>query len=134
MRNPSSVELRVQRSMLFKKSGKGATIQYTGGGAGVFVAWKLFISTGLDGALKISHFITCLYRTVIEVNYLFHAESARIYLFQKNPPPPPLEIKWWPPKHHHSRFNPFNLPPSKQEKLTQCQTNVGQPSTTLGQH
>ena len=36
---------------------KGATIQYLGGGgAGVFVARKLFISTGLGGALKISHF------------------------------------------------------------------------------
>ena len=42
-------------------------------GAGVFVAGKLFISTGLGGALKISHFITCLYRAVLEVNYLFHA-------------------------------------------------------------
>ena len=36
--------------------GKGATIQYPGGGAEVFVASKLFISTGLGGALKISHF------------------------------------------------------------------------------
>ena len=34
-----------------------------GGGAGVFVAGKLFISTGFGGALKISHFITCLYRS-----------------------------------------------------------------------
>ena len=50
---------------------KGATMRYPGGGgAGVFVAGKLFISTGLDGALKISHFITCLYRKVLEVNYL----------------------------------------------------------------
>ena len=64
--------------------------------AGVFVADKLFISTGLGSALKISHFVTCLYRTVIEVNYLFHAESARNYLFHKksSPPPPPLEIEW----------------------------------------
>ena len=69
---------------------KGATIRFPGG-AGVFVAGKLFISTGLGGALKISHFVTCLYGTVIEVNYLFHAESARNYLFQKCscPPPPP---------------------------------------------
>ena len=48
-----------------------------GGGAGVFVAGKLFISTGFGGALKISHFVTCLYVTVLEVNCLFHAESAR---------------------------------------------------------
>ena len=60
-----------------------------GGGAGVFVAGKLFISTGLGGALKISHFVTCLYRTVLEVYYIFHAESARNYLFQKTPAPPP---------------------------------------------
>ena len=58
------------------------------GGAGVFVAGKLFISTGLGGAPKISYSITCLYRTVREVNYLFHAESARNYLFQKNSSPP----------------------------------------------
>ena len=42
-----------------------------GGGDGVFVANKLFISTWLGGALKISHFITCFYRTVLEVNNLF---------------------------------------------------------------
>ena len=61
---------------------KGATIRFPGGGgAGVFVAGKLFISTGLGGALKVSHFVTCLYGTVLEVNYIFHAESARNYLF-----------------------------------------------------
>ena len=72
-------------------------MQYVGGGggAGVFVAGKLFISTRLGGALKISNFIISLYRTVFNVNYLFHAESARNYLFKKNfsPPPPPLEIE-----------------------------------------
>ena len=46
---------------------------------------KLFISTGYGGALKNSHFIICLYRTVIEVNYF----SRRSYLFQKNSSPPP---------------------------------------------
>ena len=56
-------------------SGKGATIQSPGGG--VFVPDKLFISTRFSGMLKISNFTTCLYRTVIKVNYLFHAESAR---------------------------------------------------------
>ena len=62
-------------------SHKGATIRFPagGGGAGVFVAGKLFISTGLGGALKIH----CLHGIVLEVNYLFHAESARNYLFQK---------------------------------------------------
>ena len=63
-----------------------------GGGAGVFVTGKLFISTGLGGALKISHFVTSLYGTVLELNYLFHAESARNYLFQKYSCPPPLGI------------------------------------------
>ena len=60
---------------------KGATSRFPGkgGGAGVFVAGKLFIS----------HFVTCLYGTVLEVNYLFHAESARNYLFQKYSCPPP---------------------------------------------
>ena len=66
-------------------------------GGGGFVAGKLFISTGLGGAVKISHCITCLYRAVLEVDYLFHAESARNYLFQKKLQPLPLEIEWWPP-------------------------------------
>ena len=52
------------------KNNKGATIQYLGGGGGVFVAEKIFISTRLGGALKISNFITLLYKTVLEVNYL----------------------------------------------------------------
>ena len=72
---------------------RGPQLDSQGGGAGVFVAGKLFISTGLGGALKISHFVTCLYGTVLEVNYLFHAESSQNYLFQKySCPPPPLGI------------------------------------------
>ena len=47
---------------------RGPPLDYQGGeGAGVFVAGKLFISTGLGGALKISHFVTCLCGTVLEV-------------------------------------------------------------------
>ena len=43
------------------KEAKGATMRYPGGGgAGVFVAGKLFILPELGGALRISHFITCL--------------------------------------------------------------------------
>ena len=54
-----------------------------GGRAAVFVVDKLFISTRLGGALKISYFITCLYRpsTELGVNYFFAPESARNYLF-----------------------------------------------------
>ena len=64
-----------------------------GGGGWSFCRGKLFISTRLGGALKMSNVITCLYRTVLEVNYLFHAESTRNYLFQKKTlaHPPPLE-------------------------------------------
>ena len=57
-----------------------------GRGDGVFVADKLFISIRRGGALKISNFITCLYRprTFLEVNYLFHMmiisyDATRIY-------------------------------------------------------
>ena len=72
------------------------------GGTGVIVEGKLFISTGLGGALKISHFITCLYRKVglLEVNYLFHADRVRPKLIiskKLQPPPPHLGIEWWPP-------------------------------------
>ena len=77
---------------LIMKVVRGPPFNFQGwGGGGVFAAGKIFISTRLGGALKISHFITCLYRTVLEVNYLIHAESARNYLLKKNsnPHPPP---------------------------------------------
>ena len=62
-----------------------------GGGAGVFVTDKLFISTPLGRLLKIKKIITCLYGTVLKVNYLFHAELTQSFLFQKYlSPPPPL--------------------------------------------
>ena len=35
-----------------------------------------------------SNCITSLYRTVLEVSYLFHAGSAQNYLFKKYSPPP----------------------------------------------
>ena len=76
----------------FPHSHKGANIQ-SSRGAGVFDADKLFISTRFGGPLKMSNFITCLYRTVLEVNCLFHAESAQNYLFKKTSSP---QIEWWP--------------------------------------
>ena len=60
---------------------RGATIQYQGGGWS-FCRGQIIYFTRLGGALKIANCITCLYRTVLEVNYLFNAESARNYLFQ----------------------------------------------------
>ena len=69
-----------------KPAKKLGTIQSPGGGGGgggrSFVADKLFISTRRGGALKILNFITCLYKTVLEVNYLFHTESAQNYLLK----------------------------------------------------
>ena len=47
---------------------------------------NLFISTRLGGALKI--LITCLYRTVLGGNYLFHTESAEIIYFKNISAPP----------------------------------------------
>ena len=54
--------------------------------------------------LKISNCITCLYKTVLEVNYLFHALfiPPEILHFKK-PPAPLVEIEWWPPYHAYSR-------------------------------
>ena len=70
---------------------RGPPLDIQGGGeAGVFVAGKFFISTGLGGALKISLFITCLYRTVLGSKlfiYLFQSPPEIIYL-KKNPAPP----------------------------------------------
>ena len=54
---------------------EGTTIK-SPGGTEVFVADKLFISTRLGCQLEIANSITCFYRTVLDVNYLFHAESA----------------------------------------------------------
>ena len=58
---------------------KGATIQSPGGGRS-FGRRQL-----LNGWLKISFYFirpTCLYSTFLELNYIFHAESARNHLFQ----------------------------------------------------
>ena len=60
---------------------KGATIQSPGGGGWSFGRRQL-----LNGWLKISFYFirpACLYSTVLELNYIFHAESVRNYLFQK---------------------------------------------------
>ena len=51
---------------------------------------KLFILNRIGGAVKISKCITCSYRKVPYVNYLFHAESARNNLLQKTTAPPPF--------------------------------------------
>ena len=49
-----------------------------------YSSWINYIfQLGLGGVLKISSFITYLYRTVLEIYYLFHAEAARNYLFNK---------------------------------------------------
>ena len=57
----------------------------------------------VGGALKISNFITCLYRTVLEVNHLFHAESAQNYLLKKILAPPPWKLNGPPPKGEGKR-------------------------------
>ena len=49
-----------------------------GGGLEVFVAFKLFISTRIGGALKILNFLTCLY--TIEIKYLFHAVCSKVFI------------------------------------------------------
>ena len=50
-----------------------------------FVTNKLFILTLLGIVLGILNFITstCLYETILEINYILHAESAGNYLIQK---------------------------------------------------
>ena len=61
--------------------------------------------------------ITCLYGTVLEMYYLFHAESARNYLLKQLY----LEIQWWPPYSIESvgRGGDTQLP-SKGKTFTQC--------------
>ena len=60
-----------------------------GGGAGVFVANKIFISTRPGGALKILNFIACLYSTVLEVNYFFSGRvCTKLFISQILQPSP----------------------------------------------
>ena len=61
-----------------------------GGWSRVFVEDKFFISTRFGSAQKILYCITCLCRTGFKINYLFHVESARNYLFKKHSLPPTL--------------------------------------------
>ena len=75
--------------------GGGAIIQSPGGGGGFLLADKLFLSTRLNGELNILYFITCLFSTVVQRNYLFHEESEIIYF--RNTPAVPLVIEWCPP-------------------------------------
>ena len=65
----------------------------SGGGAEVFVADKLFISTQLGGALKILLHV----KNIQNINYLSQADSARIIFFKNRAysSRPPLLIKWW---------------------------------------
>ena len=67
--------------MLLYLSALGGTVDNPGGGV-VFVADKLFISTRLGGALKISNINKCL---------------GPLIIYLKNTPVLPLEIEWWPP-------------------------------------
>ena len=59
-----------------------------GGGAGDFVTGKLFISNCITG--------NCLKRTVLEVYYLSHAETARDLLKKTSAPPPPWKLNGGP--------------------------------------
>ena len=67
---------------------RGPPSNHQGGGGGVFVADKLFISTKLGGALKISNFIICLYRTVLGITYLFHWVYPKLYIKKTTAPTP----------------------------------------------
>ena len=74
------INMLLYQWLKFRKS-LGAHHPITRGGGGVvFVADKFFISTKLGGSLKISNFIICLYRTVLDVNYLFHRICLKLYI------------------------------------------------------
>ena len=66
----------MKRHTFFRLGGKtGHHLNYHGRGG----LWKFEILI-----------ITCLYGTVLEINYLFHAEVVRNYLFKKYSTAPPL--------------------------------------------
>ena len=75
-------------SCLFVRA-QWATIQSPGGGGGGVRGCSfcrehiIYFNQAQQRVEKFLNFITCLYRTVLEVNYLFHAGSVRNYLFQK---------------------------------------------------
>ena len=54
---------------------RGPPFNLPGGGAEVFVAEKLFISTRLTETVKFYHNHVYINRTVLGINYLFHAEG-----------------------------------------------------------
>ena len=74
--------------IIFK--GSPSSLQGGGGGNRIFCRGQIIYLTRLGDALKISHFITCLlHRKHIDVNYIFHADSApKLFI---------LEIEWWSP-------------------------------------
>ena len=54
---------------------------------------EVFWLQSLCGVGGDPNFVIVLFRTVLDINYLFHAESAHNTLH--NHPPPPL-LEWWP--------------------------------------
>ena len=67
-----------------------------GGGEKFLSRANYLFQPGSAAALKISHCITCLYRTVLEVNYYFMQSPPEI-IYLKKLHPRPLKIEWWLP-------------------------------------
>ena len=70
-----------------------------GGGLEFLLRVNYLFQPGSAARWKFHILLHVYYRTVHEVNYSFHTEFDRNYLFIKTPVPPPLplEIEWWPP-------------------------------------
>ena len=114
---------------------------YRRGGGCSFCRGQIIFSTRPGRALKITNCITCLYRTLLHVNYLFHAESARNYLFKKKTkaPSPAWRLNGGPRTYYilqtqavfqkHCIVNSV-IPIS----MKQCCFISGPPFTTLAQH
>ena len=85
-------------------AGKGATIQSSWRGGLDFLSRTNYLfQPGSAAHLKFDYIHVYIYRAVLEVNYLFHAESARkLFIIKKNIAPPlSLDIEWWPLSAYH---------------------------------
>ena len=84
-------------SLAITEGGGGGSIQSPGGGEGTCRGRNIYLNPAQRRAENVKMYTTCLFRTVLKMDYLFHVESAKTIIIKKILQPLPLGIEWWLP-------------------------------------